>query len=50
VRGGGHHYLPEVRWVSEYLLVAGHAGIKTDLAGGGANGTDGVTFKTFAIR
>ena len=36
VRVGGHHDLPEIRGVGKYLLVAGHAGIKADLARRGA--------------
>ena len=36
MRVGGYHDLAEIRGVGKDLLVAGHAGIKTDLAGGGA--------------
>ena len=45
VRVGGHHDLPEIRGVGKYLLVAGHAGIKADLAGGGAYFSCGFAMK-----
>ena len=34
---GGHHDLSEIRRIGKYFLVAGHAGIKTDLAGSSAD-------------
>src|ERR1700761_6666666 len=36
MRVGSHHYLPKVRWVGKYFLVAGHAGVKAYLACCGA--------------
>jgi len=46
MRIGGHHDLPEIGGIGKYLLVAGHAGIEADLAGGGSHFTGGFSIKT----
>ena len=33
--------LPEITGVGKDLLITGHSGVETDLAGGGANGPKG---------
>jgi hypothetical protein len=49
VRIGGNHNLAKVRWVGKYFLVAGHAGIKANLAGGGAYFAGSFTVKNGSV-
>src|SRR6185437_13100820 len=44
-----HHDLPEIGGIGKYLLVAGHAGIEADLAGGSSHFSGGLSIKNCSV-